>query len=288
MLRSLRLSAASIVFVAGAAAAQVPPEERIPITDPDRLQALGFPRDARNVAVWSKADLGLEQADVDTPETWGGAFGYSTVNALDLVPYDQDVRLGRSQSDTICYDNDTSHGAYTYAQIHVPEGAQLKLFRSWSYDSDPNRDVKYWVWETCQPYGYEPPSTTVIAQNSTIGAIGQYPGSKSLNDLTVNNQLCNYTVLATFAESGEDCLGPALKIQKLQFTWTRQVSPAPATASFIDVPTTHPYFRFIEALKDSGITGGCSVTPALYCPNSPITRGEMAVFLAAAFGLSWP
>jgi hypothetical protein len=50
-----------------------------------------------------------------------------------------------------------------------------------------------------------------------------------------------------------------------------------------DVPTTHPFFRFIEALAASGITAGCSADS--YCPDNPVTRGEMAVFLAAALGL---
>lgn len=63
-----------------------------------------------------------------------------------------------------------------------------------------------------------------------------------------------------------------------------QVSPAPATATFPnDVPTTHPFFRFVEALAASGLTGGCG--PGSFCPDQPVTRGQMAVFLAAALGL---
>jgi hypothetical protein len=42
----------------------------------------------------------------------------------------------------------------------------------------------------------------------------------------------------------------------------------------------------VEALSASGITAGCS--PTQYCVNAPITRGEMAVFLAAALGLHFP
>jgi hypothetical protein len=41
-------------------------------------------------------------------------------------------------------------------------------------------------------------------------------------------------------------------------------------------------------LKDSGITGGCNAAPPMFCPDQPVTRGQMAVFLAAALGLSWP
>jgi hypothetical protein len=65
-----------------------------------------------------------------------------------------------------------------------------------------------------------------------------------------------------------------------------QVSPAPATATFNDVPTNHPFFQFIEALAASGITGGCG--GGNYCPDAPLTRGQMAVFLSKALGLHWP
>jgi hypothetical protein len=66
-----------------------------------------------------------------------------------------------------------------------------------------------------------------------------------------------------------------------------QVSAAPAVATFPnDVPTSHVYFRFIEALAAAGITSGCAA--GSFCPDAPITRGEMAVFLAAALGLHFP
>jgi len=52
------------------------------------------------------------------------------------------------------------------------------------------------------------------------------------------------------------------------------------------VPTGHPFFQFIEALAAAGITGGCG--NGNYCPDNPVTRGQMAVFLAKALGLHWP
>jgi hypothetical protein len=70
--------------------------------------------------------------------------------------------------------------------------------------------------------------------------------------------------------------------------WSRQASPQPATATFQDVPVGHPFHRWIEALSASGITGGCQTSPLLFCPDAPITRGQMAVFLAVALGLHWP
>lgn len=65
-----------------------------------------------------------------------------------------------------------------------------------------------------------------------------------------------------------------------------QVSPAPAVATFSDVPTGHLFFQHIEALAASEITAGCG--GGNYCPDAPVTRGQMAVFLAKALGLHWP
>jgi hypothetical protein len=68
--------------------------------------------------------------------------------------------------------------------------------------------------------------------------------------------------------------------------WHRRVSDAPAVATFGDVPTSHPFFQFIEALAASGITGGCG--GGNFCPDAPMTRGQMAAFLAKALGLHFP
>ena len=64
-----------------------------------------------------------------------------------------------------------------------------------------------------------------------------------------------------------------------------QVSPAPGTATFGDVPTTHLFFQYVEALAAAGITSGCG--GGNVCPDAAVTRGQMAVFLAKALGLHW-
>ena len=77
------------------------------------------------------------------------------------------------------------------------------------------------------------------------------------------------------------------RIYRVAIKYRRQISPAPLTATFTtDVPTTHPFFRFVEALAASGVTGGCGA--GAYCPDQPVTRGQMAVFLSTALGLHWP
>jgi hypothetical protein len=66
--------------------------------------------------------------------------------------------------------------------------------------------------------------------------------------------------------------------------WRREVRD-PETVTFSDVPPDHPFFPFIEALAASGITAGCG--GANFCPDQPLTRGQMAAFLAKALGLHW-
>jgi hypothetical protein len=58
----------------------------------------------------------------------------------------------------------------------------------------------------------------------------------------------------------------------------------PCTARFADVPVGNPFCAFIERLADDGITGGCGGEN--FCPNAPVTRGQMAVFIVAALGNS--
>ena len=150
----------------------------------------------------------------------------------------------------------------------------------------PDFDLPVQIRETCQANGAVPPTSTLIAQGQTFLAIGQYFGFGSLNGLTVDNKSCTYHVIVQLKPGGEECVGYSLEFQKLRVNWHRQVSPAPSTATFGDVPTSHPFFQFVEALVKAGVTAGCG--GGNYCPDAPLTRGQMAVFLAKALGLQWP
>src|SRR5262249_37165208 len=77
-----------------------------------------------------------------------------------------------------------------------------------------------------------------------------------------------------------------LRLRGARILYRRQISPAPAVATFNDVPTGHPFFQYVEALAASRITAGCG--SGTYCPDAPLTRGQMAVFLSKALGLYWP
>jgi len=60
-------------------------------------------------------------------------------------------------------------------------------------------------------------------------------------------------------------------------------TPPAATGIFGDVPPGSFGADFIEELYNRGITGGCSTSPLLYCPTTPVLRQQMATFLVRTF-----
>ena len=61
--------------------------------------------------------------------------------------------------------------------------------------------------------------------------------------------------------------------------------PPACTGVFGDVACPSAFADWIEELYAAGITGGCQTSPLLFCPTSPVNRGQMAVFIVKAFSL---
>ncbi len=60
-------------------------------------------------------------------------------------------------------------------------------------------------------------------------------------------------------------------------SWTLHVGE-----SFPDVPTSQQFYAYVENLFHNGITGGCGGGD--FCPDAPVTRAQMAVFLLKSLG----
>ena len=61
--------------------------------------------------------------------------------------------------------------------------------------------------------------------------------------------------------------------------------PPGPPAGFTDVATDNVFATHIDALAAAGVTAGCATQPDRYCPNKPVTRAQMATFLARASGI---
>ncbi len=67
--------------------------------------------------------------------------------------------------------------------------------------------------------------------------------------------------------------------------------PPPAagpTPTFSDVPASHPLYAYIEDFYKRGFTNGCAAAPLSFCPNSTVSRAELAVFLSKALNINPP
>jgi hypothetical protein len=262
------------------ALAEVPDSHRARVTDPNVLESMGLPRDAQNVYV---AD-GLGQVNEFVPEDFGGRDTFLTLPAKSFMPrQDATGATGgyTGGAEGCCVNLTRAAGADTFwdAPVYLDSGVSLKEFRLYVADGDAAADVTMFVFENCQAEAGGTTTITTISTAATTGTGNQAPIGLVTPFVTVNNRTCSYTARINFGGAA------AQTLQKIRLRFARQVSPGPGVASFSDVPTTHPQFRFVEALVASGITSGCA--PGSFCPDSPLTRGQMAVFLSVALGLSF-
>lgn len=166
------------------------------------------------------------------------------------------------------------------APAMLPSGALIVALELEACDIDGVAQLTAFLFRV----GMGESSVVTLASVST----GASPGCAFFNvNLTpapafVNNESASYIVQVSINGTGF-----LTRFQAVRLVYRLQVSPGPATATFPnDVPTSHPFFRFVEALAAAGITGGCGA--GSYCPDTPVTRGQMAVFLATALGLHFP
>lgn len=172
----------------------------------------------------------------------------------------------------------TAGTCYWLAGVRLPAGASIRSLELSACDLDAVSRVGAAVFSGPKVPG-------AVIQLSDFVMTGATPGCSTFSlalpaPHTVDNG-ANFYMLEVGAEAGT-----GIQWNQVRIRYRLQVSPAPGTATFGDVPVGHPQRQFIEALVGSGITGGCG--GGNYCPDAPVTRGQMAVFLAAALGLHWP
>src|SRR5215471_15733262 len=161
------------------------------------------------------------------------------------------------------------------ASLHLPSGAMIDYVELDSCEFNAGFSTSMALFD-CD---YQGDACSLIPGTNLFGTDNLGSCSYTFNSPTpygpINNGNREYLVeVTTPAGDGSESLSGVIVGYRIQ------VSPAPTSATFLDVPTTSPIFRFVEALAASGITAGCDATH--YCPNASLTRGQMAVYLATA------
>jgi hypothetical protein len=191
-----------------------------------------------------------------------------------ILTHPSDGFVARSGSGTVTW----------LGAVRLPSGAEVTRLEVSACDGSDIDEVQFALLETSSPVGnfagtgnrfVTAVGTTGLASTPECGVFS-VPVSAPL---TVDNADRYYAVYLRTIDAGF----PGVVFDVARVFYRLRVSPAPAVATFADVPTGHGFFPFVEALVAAGITAGCA--PDLYCVNDPITRGEMAVFLSKALGL---
>lgn len=86
-------------------------------------------------------------------------------------------------------------------------------------------------------------------------------------------------LVALFNQRADASYSDYSVIKSLLDTATDSVTQWPTSTIFTDVPSSYWAAPYIESLYNAGITGGCSTSPLMYCPESTVTRAQMAVFI---------
>ncbi len=214
-------------------------------------------------------------AQAVTPE-WGvSADTALTLPARAFVPVNSLVTYDES-SDGMRYS--TGSGGSFGMSINLPSGAAITALELVYCNEDPagylgfqlrdcpdtgacNVGPGYWT-------GYGSPGSCGVALATLGSAVTVTNGTDSYDLMVWTSQASNLT-----------------RFRAGRVIYHLQISPAPLTATFNDVPTNYWAFQHIEALYASGITAGCG--NGNFCPTTPVTRDQMAVFLAKALGLHW-
>ena len=227
---------------------------------------------------------GSVAAQEDSPDFWGLGTNFHFVSAVEFRSISPETTSWRRYQDGFW--NLNGSGSVCEAEMRLPTGS-LVTGMTVIYvddDADSGRNIRISLqrqWVTALGAVGETQVGPTFESSGAPGLMATWVDiDPDQTIMYIDGSTAQSYILRIQTYSTQD-----LRLRGVIIGWNRQVSPAPVTATFNDVPTDHWAFQFIEALAASGITGGCG--GGNYCPDNPITRGEMAVFLSAALGLHW-
>jgi hypothetical protein len=210
-------------------------------------------------------------------DTYGtSALTWVSLTAWDFHPIDSTTTYGYAYLPRFGIHR-TGGNHWFDAPLHLPEGAVVSALELTACNTNALDGPGVYFQAPLKAGGF----ASTPGQVGVAAMAGCQIVAATAFSWTVNNDTTSYMVEANFYEATDN----TVLLASVRVGYKLQISPDPATATFADVPHGHPFHRFVEALVAAGITGGCG--GGNYCPDAPVTRGQMAVFLSAALGLHW-
>lgn len=175
----------------------------------------------------------------------------------------------------------TTPGAALIAPVAFPNGALLTEIEIQGCAAPAETDLRAMLQVATVFPTFAQNDIVMASLSQSTTACGRWRATLSIPH-QVDNELNTYFVTVDHG----NVVNGDLALQAVRIFYRLQVSPAPESATFADVPVGHALHQYVEALVAAGITAGCG--GGNFCPGASVTRGQMAVFLAKALGLHWP
>jgi hypothetical protein len=210
-----------------------------------------------------------------SPKAWGTNETFVTYS-----PPDFNSTGGAADFNRFLYLQSLSGNNQFALAPHLPTGAMVTSIALEYCDSSASGNHVHLILGDCDE------TVTPCGALTLVGQIDSTSNGCHLANASTGSYTVGQPNHRLFLETLFDNNDGNIQLRTAMIGYHLQVSPPPGAATFNDVPTSHPFFQYIEALAASGITGGCG--SGNYCPDNPLTRGQMAVFLSKALGLYWP
>lgn len=176
---------------------------------------------------------------------------------------------------------DTPGSAHSVALDALAERGVLDGTGCAVYRICPGRAIERWamaVWLVRAIDGADPPAVDGSTFDDVDEDVWWMPYVERLADLRITAG-CSTRPLRFCPEA------PVTRAQMASFLVRAfDLDPAPS-AGFEDTPGD-AHEAAIDTLAAAGVTVGCHTDPLRYCPSRPVTRAQMATFLARALGLA--
>jgi Gametolysin peptidase M11 len=142
----------------------------------------------------------------------------------------------------------------------------------------------YWI-EFRQPLGFD-----LQVGIPTGIATGAYVHLGGANEYDCDTCVLDMTPTATFDDAAlpagqqfvDTTTGTTVTVQTASGGALAVSVATPTRPSFGDVPPSYGAYGHIEAVSWNLVDRGCSQSPPLFCPNTPMTRGDFAIMLERA------
>ena len=176
--------------------------------------------------------------------------------------------------------NDTAGNAHAAALEALAERGILDGTGCAVYRICPDQEIERWtmaVWLVRAIDGPDPPAVDGSTFDDVDEDVWWAPYVERLAALRITEG-CTTGPLRFCPEA------PVSRAQMASFlVRSFDLDPAPS-AGFGDT-AGNPHEAAIDTLAEAGVTLGCHKDPLRYCPARPVTRAQMATFLARALGL---